>query len=159
MLAQFATGRGIDVGYGGDCISQNAWSFDMPQPYTKVGDDKQILRGDCRHLDFLCDESLDFVYQSHVIEDWTWEDIVPIINEWRRVLRIGGVLINCCPDEPVYSAHCRQTGQSYNENHKNADFTLENFKRKVFSPTGPWDIVYENPLINVYSWHLVMRKV
>lgn len=150
---------GIDIGFGGDAIVPHALTLDQYTPYTNVGGDKQILRGDCRDLSGFCDDSLSWVYQSHVLEDWTWDEIPAIVREWRRVIKPGGLWVNCCPDEPIYSKHCRETSQPYNLAHKNNDFTLATFKERILSQTGPWEIVYENPLVNTYSWMLVCRKV
>ncbi len=150
---------GMDIGFGGSAIVPHAITFDQVQPYTNVGGDKQMLRGDCRDLSFMCDESLSWLYNSHLIEDWLWQDIPPIIREWRRVLKTGGLWITCCPDEPIYSTHCKASGQDYNLAHKNADFTLATFKERVVNTTGPWEIVMENPLVNTYSWLLVCKKL
>jgi hypothetical protein len=83
--------------------------------------------------------------------------MVAIVHEWRRVLKVGGYLVNCNPDEQVYRSVTPK--EIYNQAHKNADFSLESFKNKVVSQTGPWEIVYENPLIDTYSFHLVLRKI
>ena len=123
-LVQYCVGRGLDIGYGGDCISENAWSFDMPVPYTSVGNDRQMLRGDCRKLYFVCDGALDFIYSSHLIEDFFYGDQIAIIAEWRRCLALGGVLILNAPDQRRFLAHCARTGQSTNENHKEPQYSL-----------------------------------
>ncbi len=159
-LAKYCTGIGLDIGFGGDAITPTAITFDQaPRPYTHVGDDKQIMRGDCRNLGMFCDDSLDFIYQSHVAEDFTWGELPAIISEWRRVIKPGGYLVNCNPDEPIYSAHCKATKQDYNLAHKNADFGIQTYLDKAILPTGSWEIVYQNPLIDTYSFHLVLKKI
>lgn len=158
LLAPHCVGLGLDLGFGGDPITPEAVTFDQPQPYTSVGSTRQVLRGDCRNLHFICDNAFDYVYSSHLIEDFLWTDIPAIVQEWRRVLKPGGAWVTLCPDEPVYSKHCRDTGQPYNLAHKNADFTLDEFKKRILPATGPWEIVAECPLLNTYSWYLVCRK-
>lgn len=159
MLSQFCVGRGLDIGYGGDCITENAWSFDMPRPYTNVGGDLQMLRGDCRNLGFLCDKSLDFIYSSHLIEDFTYDELIGIITEWRRCLAPQGVLVLNCPDQKRFLAHCAATGQSVNCNHKEGDFSLRNFRERVLVMTGNWEVVYEDGNVPPYSWYLVARRI
>lgn len=157
-LAPYCEGIGMDIGFGGDAIVPHAWTMDMPQPYTNVGGNKQMFKGDCRDLGFLCDETLDWLYSSHLIEDFLYPEIREILTEWRRVLKPGGLLITLAPDEKVYSAHCRETGQDYNLAHKNDDFSLKTF-REPLAAVGNWEIVKEIPLFNTYSWALVARKV
>lgn len=158
-LAPFCTGLGLDIGAGGDRICPLALTFDMPTPYTKVANVPQILRGDCRDLGMFCDSVLDFIYSSHLLEDFTYHELIPIITEWRRVLKPGGKLVIYCPDQPIYAAHCAATGQPYNEAHKEPDFTLLTFFDRVITPTGPWKIIHQKALVDTYSWEAVFEKV
>jgi SAM-dependent methyltransferase len=158
-LAQYCVGKGLDIGFGGDAITDNAWSFDQPVPYTTVGRDRQIFRGDCRKLSFLCDGSLDFIYSSHLLEDFTYADLIGIISEWRRVLAPNGVLIINCPDQKRFIRHCAETGQSINDAHKEADFSLRTFMDRVLVFAGVWNVIHQKDDVPPYSWHLVLRKV
>lgn len=158
VLAQYCQGLGLDLGFGGDKIVPSALSFDTDPPYTHVGGDKQILKGDCRNLSFLCDESVDYLYSSHLLEDFWFKELDGILREWRRVLKVGGLLVTCCPDQQVYAKHCEVTGQPYNLAHKEALFSLSTFT-EALTKVGNWETVYANPLVNTYSFHLVVRKV
>lgn len=149
----------MDVGYGGEKIVDTAWAFDMPTPYTSVGSHRQQLRGDCRTFPFLCDNALDYIYSSHVLEDFTYEELTPIINEWRRCLKPNGLIITNCPDQQRFLAHCAATGQSINDNHKEPDFSLTNFKERVLKRTGFWEVVYEHDNFQEYSWLQVIKKI
>jgi SAM-dependent methyltransferase len=158
-LAKYCNGFGLDIGFGGELIVPHALGFDLPRPYTKVGEDNQTFQGDARNLGFLCDESVDFIYSSHLVEDFTYEQLVPLIREWFRVLKKGGNLIIYCPDEVLYGAHCKATGQGYNLAHKNKDFSLGSFLTKVMYQTSlSYDLVYSNPAVDTYSWELVITK-
>jgi predicted SAM-dependent methyltransferase len=158
LLAPYCVGIGMDVGYGGNKVVPEAWAFDLPQPYTSVGDDRQQLRGDCRSFPFLCDNALDYIYSSHVLEDFTYSDLVSIVGEWRRVLKPGGVMVTNCPDQQRFLAHCSATGQGINEAHKEPDFSLQNFKSRVLAFTGEWEVTFEQDFFGNYSWLLVVRK-
>ncbi len=160
ILAKYCEGKGMDCGYGGDLIAPHAWAFDLaPGPYTNVGNDRQQLRGDCRRFPFLCDGALDFIHSSHLLEDFTYADLVPIMKEWRRVLKVGGVIVTNCPSQQKFLAHCAATGQGVNLAHKEASFSLDTFTVNVLSKTGPWETVFEEPAHGPYSWLQVIRKI
>ncbi len=159
VLAPYCDGIGIDAGYGGDKVVPHAWAFDMPQAYTNVGTDRQQLRGDCRHFPFLCDGALDWIHSAHLLEDFTYAELIPILSEWRRVIRMGGVIITNCPNQQRFLTHCAKTGQGLNLAHKEATFSLQTFKSNVLDKTGPWETVFEQDNFGPYSWLLVVRKV
>lgn len=149
----------LDVGFGGSSCHPMAITMDLPVGYCPSFDGhRQILRGDAKRLDFICDNAFDTVWNSHLIEDHPYHIQVEAIKEWRRVLRPGGHLITVAPDERVFSNHCRTTGQPYNEAHVEPDMGLESFKSRVISHTGEWIVVHECPLIDTYSFHLVLKK-
>jgi predicted SAM-dependent methyltransferase len=155
-LAPFCLGYGIDLGFGGDPITDTAIRIDMPQPYARTGTYQVQLGGDARKLHWFNDGVLDYVYSSHVLEDF--EDTRTVLLEWLRVLRPGGRLVIFCPDEQVYREHCRSTGQRYNEYHKVPDFSLAKAKN-ILTDIGGTRIIHENPLVNDYSWELVAEKL
>lgn len=163
ILAPYCEGRGLDLGFGGSAIKPDdplCLTMDMAVGYCpSLEGHQQVFKGDATKLDFLCDETMDYIYHSHLIEDFTWDEIPAIMNEWRRVLRFGGHMVINCPDEPIYRAHCEKTGQPYNEAHKNADFSLATFKERIVPQTGPWEVVYENPLHGAYCWLLCLKKI
>jgi predicted SAM-dependent methyltransferase len=154
-LAQYCVGNGLDLGFGGDAITPAAVRVDFPTPYSRTAGQPVQLGGDCRNLEWFRDECLDYVYSSHLLEDF--EDTESVLKEWLRVLKPGGMLIIFCPDEQVYRRHCSETGHYYNENHKHADFSLRKVK-EMLAKLGQTDVVHENPLVDVYSWELVLRK-
>ena len=61
--------------------------------------------GDYDHLDShdifnlpFDDNSVDLIYASHVIEYFDREDIVDIIEKWKKKLKVGGILRLAVPD-------------------------------------------------------------
>lgn len=155
---------GMDVGAGGDRIVPHAWTFDMPTPYTSVGNERQQLLGDCREFPFLADNALDWLFASHVLEDFSYPDLVDIITEWRRVLKPGGLLVINCPDQQRFLAHVARVKEEHgvdvnNLAHFEQSFSLQNFIEKVLNHTGPWEAVFTEPEAGVYSWYLTVRKV
>lgn len=159
-LAKFCNGIGLDIGFGGSAITPTAITFDMPRSYVgSYEGHTQILRGDCRNLNFICDNSLDYVYSSHLLEDFTYKDLIPIVKEWRRIIKNDGLLITNCPDQKKFLAHCKKTGQPINLAHKEQDFSLQNFQSKIVANTGKWQEIFVEPNAGSYSWYLVLKKI
>jgi predicted SAM-dependent methyltransferase len=154
-LAKYCVGNGVDLGFGGDAITPTAVRVDFPTPYATTKGQPVQLGGDCRHLEWFRDGSLDYVYSSHLLEDF--EDTEAVLKEWLRVLKPGGLLIIFCPDEQVYRRHCSETGQYYNQCHKHADFSLKKVK-EMLARLGQADVIHETPLVNTYSWEIVLKK-
>ena len=156
-MSVYCKGYGLDIGYGGDPIAPHAITVDMPVPYTSVGSTPLNLGGDARDLCWFKDEALDFVFSSHLLEDFDADETKLVMLEWLRVLKVGGRLIIYCPDEKIYAEHCRRTGQPHNDGHRVPDFGLEYLKR-VIKGLGNVEIIHEAPLTEVYSFDLVLRK-
>jgi SAM-dependent methyltransferase len=154
-FVKYCKGNGIDIGPGGDPIVPAAVRVDLPRPYSLVGDMPVQLAGDSRDLYWFRDEVLDYVYSSHVLEDFA--DTEQVLREWLRVLKKGGHLCIFCPDEKIYREHCRTTKQPYNPNHVHACFSLD-FVRVILDRIGGIDIIHEKPLAHVYSWEIVVMK-
>lgn len=155
-LLPFCTGYGVDLGFDGDPISPQAVRVDSPRPYADTGAAPVQLGGDATKLHWFRDGVLDYVYSSHLLEDFP--DTEAVLREWLRVLKPGGNLIIFCPDEPVYRAHCQRTGQMYNENHKHTDFSLQKVK-SALQHIGGVRFIHETPLVDIYSWELVAQKI
>jgi ubiquinone/menaquinone biosynthesis C-methylase UbiE len=115
------------------------------------------LGGDATHLVWFADGVLDFVFSSHLLEDFF--DVGAVLAEWLRVLKPGGRLIIFCPDEQIYRRHCAATGQTYNTHHVHADFSLAFVKRELVRQAMPHRVIHENPLVDVYSWEIVVEKL
>jgi ubiquinone/menaquinone biosynthesis C-methylase UbiE len=145
----------LDLGFGGDVIVEHAITVDQSQPYTKLGTRPVQLAGDAADLYWFRDNVLDFVYSSHLLEDF--EDTGSVLREWLRVLKPGGKLILYCPDEQRFRAHCAASGQPYNPHHKLAHFSLK-YVKSVLTHLGEFEVAHENPDVDGYSWELVVVK-
>jgi SAM-dependent methyltransferase len=64
---------------------------------------------DIRSLPF-ADEYADAVYSSHVIEHFDERELVPMVSEWRRVLKTGGRMHVNCPDVQSAAAFIADNG-------------------------------------------------
>ena len=155
-LAKYCVGDGIDIGYGGDPIVPHAICVDLPQRYANYQSYPQHLHGDARHLSWFESNSLDFVYSSHVLEDF--KNTEAVLSEWLRVLRPGGTLILFLPDEQAYRKYCRQRGKPPNAHHTHEDFSLESVK-KLLAKRSDVQIIHERFPSHIYSFELVVRKL
>lgn len=78
----------IDIGYGGTLVVPHAFGFDK-------------ANGNAQHiLDFVCPDSQNVVFASHVLEDM--EDPFRAVNEWWRLVRTEGYIYLIVPDEDLY---------------------------------------------------------
>ena len=156
-LAPFCKGYGIDIGAGGDPITLGAVRVDLPSPYTALGDGAPVqLGGDAQDLVWFRDEVLDYVYSSHVLEDF--EHPGEVIREWFRVLKPGGVLVIYCPDQKRYLEYCQTHRDTPNPHHFYIDFSLD-FVLKRIPEEIDYLIEHQNPDVDLYSWEVVLRKI
>lgn len=148
----------LDIGYGGDPVTPWAVCCDMAGgSYTNVGSAPQQLGFDCRDLPFK-NETLDGIFSSHVIEDFTYAEQAQILREWIRVLARGGVIVLLQPDQKRFEAHCRATGQGLNLAHKEPDYSLATFREKVWPRVWGGMVMVECGDLEDYSFYVVMRK-
>lgn len=155
-LSKYCNGFGLDLGYGGDPIVPWAICFDLPQPYAHEGDHPQHLSGDASALWMFWDNVFDFVFSSHLLEDF--EDTEEVLREWARVLKPGGNLILYCPDEPTYREHCRLSGQPHNDAHKISTFGADHVRRAIENISGLY-VAHCVDHVDEYSFELVARKI
>jgi len=157
-LKHFCEGNGLDLGYGGDPIVPWAITVDLPQPYVQYEPHApQHLKGDATRLSWFNDGVLDFVYSSHLLEDF--EDTAEVMKEWLRVLRYGGYLVLYLPDEQAFRAHCQKTGQEVNDHHKHVDFSLGFVLKLMTEETmgRPFQVVHSAAHVDDYGFELVIR--
>jgi len=165
-LAQFCSDagyNGLDIGAGGDPILPHAICIDraiddLGRAHTGA-DLPANLIGDAAKLYWFTDNSLDWVYSSHTLEDF--EDTAATLAEWLRVIRPGGHLVLFLPDQATYVDCCSATNSLPNQAHKHADFSLEYVKKALITlGYGDSDVVHEMWPVphNAYSFDLVVRK-
>lgn len=154
-LSKYCVGVGLDLGYGGDAINDSVIRLDFEAQYSKFKDELPQLVGDAKNLFWFNDGVLDYIFSSHLLEDF--ENTEVVLQEWMRVLKPGGMLVLFCPNEKVYREHCRLTGQQYNTAHVHEDFGLD-FLLKIISKMGNMEVVYSCEIVDDYSFDLVLKK-
>ena len=161
ILGRYCIGDGVDVGFGGDPITPTAICLDMPKPYTEVGDAPQHIHGSACDLPFK-DETLDYVYSSHLIEDFSYSAQSMLLHEWARVVRVGGLVVIVAPDQQRYAAYCKSKGEPMNAAHQYDFYGLSDFKSEVLDKEVFFDLDILMERDNVgggsYSWCVVLEK-
>lgn len=102
FFEKYCKGRGLDMGFGGDLLTENCVGWDMEH-------------GDATYLVGIPGEEFDFVYSSHLLEDVERHDVA--ITNWWRVLKPGGYLIVFIPDRDLYEKK-KTLPSNWNPNHK-----------------------------------------
>lgn len=120
LTAPFCQGNGCDIGSGGDPVVPWAIQVDLPdEAFKQYGHAHDVTvpiqyRGDARTLPFK-DATMDFVYSSHLIEDF--DDWPVVLEEFCRVLKPGGNLVLMVPDHKLFR-EAVANGQGDNLGHK-----------------------------------------
>jgi ubiquinone/menaquinone biosynthesis C-methylase UbiE len=123
LVIGYCTGYGCDIGFGGDKITRGSIGIDFASPYAHTGKDKVDIACDVINDEIpLPDNTFDYVYTSHLIEDF--ENTKQGLEKFIRVLKNEGLLILVFPDQKMYELHCKRTGQPLNAYHKHADMGL-----------------------------------
>lgn len=153
--SKYCIGKGLDLGCGGDKLTPETWGFDMPIPYTHVGNDTIELRGDARNLSFINNNSIDYIFSSHLLEDFP--NTEEVLREWFRVIKPGGLLMLYLPHEMRYRAHCKATGQDYNGAHSVEQMSLD-YILEILKTLGISETVEAVDSHAAYSFFVVARK-
>ena len=125
LITPFTDGNGLDIGYGGYSIGSTTINMDLPTRYSH-GTDPQHLSGDCRALEWFRDGVLDYVFSSHVLEDFSAAEKPVILAEWWRIVKSpAGYLILLLPDEKKYREYQNSQLHGHNPRHQDPDFGLK----------------------------------
>jgi predicted SAM-dependent methyltransferase len=98
-VSPFLVGNGVDLGFGGNPIIPTAICLDLSNPYSDYGAPRH-LTGDARHLSWFNNGVLDYVFSSHLLEDF--DNTEAVLYEWLRVLKLGGIIALYLPDQDRY---------------------------------------------------------
>jgi len=116
----YCRGNGVDIGYGGDPVIPTAITVDFALDGQFCGDHPCNIVGDARKLPWFAAHVFDYVYSSHCLEDF--DDTLPVLREWMRIVKRGGFLVLLLPDQRKYERYCRENNLESNPGHQ-----IENF--------------------------------
>lgn len=135
-LVPYTRGRVLDLGCGPNKAFPHFIGVDNCH-HEKFGYMiKPDLQMDCDKLGLIASESCDAVFSSHLLEHIPYESVPKVLEEWFRIVKIGGYLIMYLPDEDEYP--------KVGEEHANPDHKWNVNYNKVVGPMkdlGGWDLV------------------
>lgn len=103
LTTRYCVGNGVDIGSQGDPVVPWAIQLEQPAEKFKVYCGGMELpetinwQGEARDLPFK-EGVLDWIYCSHVIEDWDQKTWPKIFGDWAKCLKRGGYLILLVPE-------------------------------------------------------------
>lgn len=129
--------NGIDVGCGTNRLSDKIISIDQ-QPDPRYAHNQLIW--DCKDLEIFNDNTLDFIFSSHCLEDFS--NISEVFFMWWKKLKINGLMILLLPDmengrypkvgaENGNPSHRTNVGKNYIENMLRELFEKDKIKYKM----------------------------
>lgn len=158
-IVKYTRGRGLDIGAGlyrtfphfitvDNNIDQVLFGHPMPRP--------DLLVEDGGNLSILANESMDFVFSSHMLEHIEEDRLVKVLKEWMRVIKYEGYLVLYLPDADEYP----KVGEAgANPDHKwNVTY---NQVVALMGHVGAWDLVdyQKRNATNEYSLFFVFQKL
>ncbi len=121
LTQPYCKGNGIDIGSQGSPVNDNSIQIEYDRSRFESDIPIQWEGDGTKDLPFK-DNVLDYVYSSHLIEDYI--DWIPILNEWNRVIKPGGYIVIMVPDKEKFRERVKN-GQADNLNHKHESYVGE----------------------------------
>lgn len=129
IVSKYLVGSGIDIGFGGNPVNNTAICLDLADPYSDYGMPRH-LSGSASDLYWFQDNVMDYVFSSHLLEDFS--NTKEVLTEWVRVLKHNGIIALFLPDEQKYRAILAKTGGNYNTHHQIENMSLI-YMKDIFS--------------------------
>lgn len=97
-IRKYCTGTGLDLGCGHFKVVPNAIGIDFDSSAKEANIYLDLSKLHALHI--FADNSIDYVFSSHTLEHFkdTWD----ILQEWCRVIKIGGYIILYLPHGDLY---------------------------------------------------------
>ena len=148
-VASFIRGAGLDLGCAKAKVCETAIGIDNAHKEADIN----IDLGANDALRIFSDGAFDYVFASHVLEDFNATESV--LEEWWRVIKSGGHLILYCPD-PDYYPKIGTAGA--NPRHKKDLYWQDAWN--IIKKFGNAKLISSSRHneSNEYSWQLVVRK-
>lgn len=156
LIQYCANGKGIDVGCGyrkthPNCIGVDLNAAGAIGEYGCVTGMSSVAdicaSGDNLHM--FADEELDFVVSRHNLEHYI--DIIKTLQEWKRVLKVGGIMASVLPDESTINTI------ALDPTHKHV-FTPESYLRYI-DLIGSFKVIEMRTVGKNWSFLCAVKKI
>lgn len=123
LTQPYCKGNGIDIASGGFPVVPNAIQIELPEAeYAHYNSNNPPgspiqWRGNALEALPFKDGVLDFVYSSHLIEDFSRSRWPDIFREWARCLKPGGYMVVLVPEVKRWNHAVYVLGQAPNCSH------------------------------------------
>lgn len=97
LMEPFCRGLGLDYGPGTNRLSPTVLCTDW-YPHKGVDLVWNVVHNGGQHPLPFTDNTFDFIFASHVIEDFAPEEIQFVFDEMMRMIKVGGYFIVLIPD-------------------------------------------------------------
>lgn len=157
-IVPYTRGQGLDLGCGPHKTFQHFTGVDSCKDTELFGIEMNpdVVISDCSDLSGYEDGSQDFVFSSHLLEHI--EDHQAALNEWWRVIKVGGHLCLYLPHRDFYP-NIGQPGSNPDHVHDFMPADIVEAMRRVQG--GAWDLVVREERNSgmEYSFLLIFRKL
>jgi predicted SAM-dependent methyltransferase len=152
LIPRYTRGRGLEIGCGQEKAYQHFIGVDNGHHFGKGAADIVAQADD---LSMFADESMDFVFSSHVLEHMV--DMGKALSEWGRVIKPGGYLVLYVPSANLYP---KMGVPGANPDHKH-DIYPGDIEKMLEDGVPHWEEIEseERNQDNEYSLFEVYRKV
>jgi len=148
LTVPYTRGVGLDIGCGPERVWPHAIGLDRV-----LSDKGAAIHTDIETLPMFSDDSMDWVFSSHALEDFPAKKTEAILAEWCRPIKRGGFLILYLPHEDLYP---KVGEEGCNVAHQ------RNFKPDDIAPCMPdgWHLIEDETRAegNEYSFFQVWRR-
>ena len=159
-VIKYCEGIGLDIGCGSDKIIDTAIGIDFPTEYNvdeHPPTQANFLGSWQDYLQQHQDERFDYIYSSHLLEDYT--DTASVLRQWAAHIKLGGYLILFLPIETMFQDYCRRVGVPDNPAHEqtwggSCDF-LEGLPSDF---TENFEVIERRDNIGEYSFYIVFQR-
>lgn len=148
MRYRFCKGRGLEIGCGGNPISNlNTIQIDICDNFNKFKYKVDYIHP-CDDMPFFNDNQFDFVINSNVLEHFSTP--IKAIKEWQRVIRNRGFLYLIVPDKRLWVP-------DRNKDSTNLEHLLKDYHDNVENYPSNWREVTE-PYFRNQHYHFWEMK-
>ncbi|MBF0146366.1 MAG: methyltransferase domain-containing protein [Magnetococcales bacterium] len=142
FVVPFTRGTGVDLGCGDERIWPGTLGIDRMLSPNGAG-----LARDISDLSIFADQSLDYVFSSHALDDFPASRTLEVLTEWWRVIKPGGHLVLYLPHKD-HDPRVKQTEGNPAQRHALDDNDILELMRCIAATSNSGVVVKRNEVRN-----------